>query len=181
MQEKVYPDGILEDSVLCEYETSGGQKCAKKALFGVKGRALCSTHKRYGETMEPKKGYLSAQQAANREEDALDGDPPAEHEVPDTAAETIADENAQSEFRSAQQQPQSGKAFKLATLYKELGDMEQDIILHADMFDNAPAIAHKVNGVKMAVLKEMGSAPPPDPNQMTLPVGPKVTETASGK
>jgi len=149
-------DGKIDTPTTCEYVVKD-KPCTKDAVERINGYALCSTHKKFGGTMDPKKGHASAMAA-------------------DEAGKTAEIEagNKDSEFRSAQKPPIS--SFTLDGLYRDLDRLENGVLLHLAAFKNGTSIASKINAAKMSVLKESGRLPEPyDPRQLSLPVDTKNT------
>lgn len=148
-------DGPLEgeNRPLCEYRTKDDTCCTKQAVERIKGRNLCSAHKRFGPTMEPVKGYASAQ--------AESGDDPAK-------SEQIITENAATEFANAQAAP----AFNKKHYYQRTCDLCDEIELNMNRFKKGGALAGTFQKARLILLEEM-QGDPKDEKQEALPLDEK--------
>lgn len=151
-------DGPLEgeNRPLCDYRTKDDQCCTKQAVERIKGRNLCSTHRRFGNTMEPAKGSASAQAQ----------DKPADDPA---KSQQIVTENAATEFANAQKPPAS-PAFNKKHYYQRTCDMCDEIELNMNRFKKGGALASHLQAARLTLLDEMAGPPAPD-NQDELPLG----------
>lgn len=147
-------DGPLEgeNRPLCDYRTKDDTCCAKQAVERIKGRNLCSSHKRFGPKMEPVKGYDSAQ--------AESGDDPAK-------SEQIVKENAATEFANAKVQPQG--VFTEELLLNKLKDLRDFLEMNIHRAKVGEVLAKGANALYVKQLAAITS-PDPDKNQEDLPL-----------
>lgn len=150
-------DGPLEgeNRPLCDYRTGDDQCCTKQAVERICGHNLCSTHKRYGSVMEPKKGHASAKD---------ESDDPAK-------SAQIETENAATEFANAVADP-TESAFNKNKFYQRIRELCDDVEMNMNRFDKGKSLASHLQAARLTLLDEMTGPPAPE-NQETLPLDPK--------
>lgn len=150
-------DGPLEgeNRPLCDYRTKDDQCCTKQAVERIKGRNLCSTHRRFGNTMEPAKGSASAQAQ----------DKPADDPA---KSQQIVTENAATEFANAQKPPADG-AFNKNAFYQRIRELCDDVEMKMNRFDKGKSLASHLQAARLTLLDEMTGPPAPD-NQGEIPL-----------